>query len=715
MLSQELCNALEQDARNEAVIDMVVVAIVGASESSLWPNCARKNLLHYGRSSEEVLPVNPKHETVWGQQCWPNLRSLPITPAIAIVSVPAGRCADVVRDAAVAGVKSVVVIASGFSEGRVPSVGGAERQQELVSIAADAGISLYGPNCVGYSDFAAGICAIAEPIPLDIETGPVSFISQSGALVSAALAAFASDRVGLDFCVSIGNGAMVGVASLLNTLVERPTTELICAYLEGWGPGEFGEFIEAAALARAHGKLVVVVKSGRSQVAKELALSHTASLAGEDSLVDATFRSVGVLRVDSVAELARVAQIALLIGRDRWGELDDLGVVFLGQGGGSAGMAADLASVNRVRLASLSLSTTTEIQSLVGSASFIQNPFDLVGVSPDVMKAVGDSVYSDPTVGLVVTPCSTMFPDASPEMKTHRAFFRTAELLADEHSVPTVMNSIVHYPVTDWVARNLTAPYFAMSQGLALTFKALGCLFPEATVRKGDDLAEDLGGRSNGAVSVLDEAESREILDSQGIPVVPGILWDPRIRRAESALEDLRPPYALKAMIAGLTHKGKVGGVVLGLLTSPEVEAAARDMTRRLESRRLDCRRFLIEEMHFGPEVLLSSRRSGELGIFVTVGVGGTLSEVASRVCTLPSRALDDIEASVSALGIDACLRPGRLGELGTLARYLVRYVEEEKSVLEVEINPLIDSPSGWLAADAVVIREKRAGRIVHR
>ena len=130
--------------------------------------------------------------------------------------------------------------------------------------------------------------------------------------MSSGLAALQEEGLGVDSCVSLGNAARLNLAAAITTCVDRPGTRIICLYLESLGR-QMEELATALDAARAAGKKVIMVKAGRSAKARRAALTHTASIAGDDRLVDAFLDRHGVIRVASIGEMARTATLARLV------------------------------------------------------------------------------------------------------------------------------------------------------------------------------------------------------------------------------------------------------------------------------------------------------------------------------------------------------------------------------------------------------------------
>jgi acyl-CoA synthetase (NDP forming) len=692
--------------------DVTGAALVGASEGSFWMRWALRNLQAYGYQGE-IWPVNPNHKEVFGRPAYASLTHVPGVPRHVIVAIGAARCPEAVREAVSKGAEHIAVVTDGFAERRDPA--SIALQQELANACAGSPATLYGPNCVGFADFADGTCLIAEPVPHGLPTGPVTYISQSGALVSSGLSALGEEGLGLDWCVSLGNAAQLTLAAALETAVLRQGTQVICLYLESLGL-HTEQVASALETARAAGKRVIMVKAGRSAKARKAALTHTASIAGDDRLVDAFLDRHGVIRVDSIEEMARAATVASLVPEAR----SDQGIVVMGSSGGVAGLSSDLAVQHGVELTQLTAETRDRVRSMASSAAFLENPFDLAGLPSS--RATTEDIYhcvaQDPGVALIVYPFSVVFPDDSPENEMHRESVRMLTRVAQHTGTPVLVPSLALTAWTPWMAgHRRDEPKLSIVQDLGTTFAALRHFFPARQAALG---ASESGGRVQPEGVALDEAVSRERLKKAGIPVVPGMFCASEADAA-NAVGEVNGPFAVKLIAAGVTHRAKSGGVRLGCSSKAEVDAAWQSIVADARSNGIaapDIQGFMVEEMVTGPEVIVGLSRDPIFGPFLTVGHGGVDVETknAIRLGLLPLRAADITEMLVS-LGF-ARIAPG--GDLGPLAGLISQLIDAFtdgplSEAITIETNPIMLTPTGPVIADVLIIEPADEAALTER
>lgn len=665
------------------------VAIVGASEKSMWFGNFRRNLFNYGYEGE-LWPINPSTESVQGILTYRTLSEVGHKIDAVAVMLGAARCPQVVAEAVSLGVDDIVVVAAGFAELKTPE--GLSLQEQLVA-ACKPSTRLYGPNGVGFADFTNRLCLIGEPIVQEQPKGTVAVLSQSGALLASLIAAVVEDGAGVDWCVSLGNAAQFDLARAIDHVVARGHARSICIYAETLG-ADVDRLGTALARASEAGVTVVMLKAGRSQVANRIAYTHTASVAGDDAETDAFLRSFGVIRVDSLEELARVAVLAPMRRSTRGS-----GVAVVGSSGGQAAVAGELAHRDRLNLARLSEETMTIVRSVASGTSFVDNPFDLTegsGLNADLFAAV----YGDRNVGFVLSPWSITFPDDSPQQRHNQPIVRLAMKTAADTDTPTVISSLVNVPWTDWMIQmRRDNPHVAVVRGIETTVRALARLFPASGVQPPDGTGSSQAHAP--VAKLIREAEGRAILAALGLPVVPGHV---AVDDAEAVLaaDSIGYPVVVKLDVEGVAHKAKLGLVTVGCRDADEVRKAIAVGRQKLGGVEAS---ILVEQMAAGAEVLVGLHRSA-LGAFITIGGGGvgagagTLADtyrlpekrevIRDAIARAAGATSDDVAVG---LATDPVLELGAAFESGALAGYEA-----------VEINPMMLSPKGCWIVDVLMV-----------
>src|SRR3954465_12199361 len=92
------------------------VAIVGASADAGKLTGRPPLYLQKHGFSGAIYPVNPRASSIAGLTCYPDIKSLPQAPDVALVLVGAEHVLDAIRDLSGIGAGAAIVLAGGFAE-----------------------------------------------------------------------------------------------------------------------------------------------------------------------------------------------------------------------------------------------------------------------------------------------------------------------------------------------------------------------------------------------------------------------------------------------------------------------------------------------------------------------------------------------------------------------------------------------------------------------
>ena len=340
------------------------IAVVGASATpGKIGYFIVQNLLPF---EGPVYPVNPHNDTILGKKCFSALSEIPETPDWVIISVPAQAVPTVMEDAGRAEVKFVIIISAGFRE---TGSDGAAIEKEIQSIAAKYGIRFAGPNCLGLMLPHQNINATFAPVLP--RPGPVAFISQSGAIISAISDWEVVRDIGASAIVSVGNQANLTFIEYLQALTNDLHTKAVVLYIEELTDGS--AFIEA--VKKIIKRLpVIALKSGRSQRGQRAALSHTGSLAGSWEVYKEAFRETGIITAYSLKDAFETAG---LLASEGWPQGNRAVVVT--SAGGFAVLSADYAEDSGVHLIDLTGTMLDELNAFMPQIWSHENPIDMIG------------------------------------------------------------------------------------------------------------------------------------------------------------------------------------------------------------------------------------------------------------------------------------------------------------------------------------------------
>lgn len=343
------------------------IAVVGASERFGAGSLVIENLHTLGFSGK-IIPINPRYKELFGYPCYPSLSLVPAEVQIDCVAILLGypRVIPVLEEAGRRGIRGGWAFASGFAEAGPE---GAKLQEEMKRICTANDIQFCGPNCVGYANLQDRVGTYSAPISPTLRRGGVSAIAQSGSVI---LALANSNRgIGFSFLISSGNEAVVDLSDYIEYLLEDSRTEVIVTFIEAIRRPE--AFIRACARAAELDKPIIAVKVGRSEMARQVALTHTGALTGADGVQEALFKKLGVIRVDDLDQLLETAETFFRCHK-RLPKGDGVGAIAVS--GGEIGLISDLAEGLSLRFVPLSPEAQAEVRKRLPPFTAVGNPLD---------------------------------------------------------------------------------------------------------------------------------------------------------------------------------------------------------------------------------------------------------------------------------------------------------------------------------------------------
>jgi len=635
------------------------VAVIGASRRpDSFGGATFRHALAAGFRGE-LYPVNPNVDFVGSRRA---LASVPDAAELAIIAVPAPLVPGVARECAAAGVAALVVITAGFS---------AELLASLLDECRAGGMRLLGPNCMGVVNTDPEVSLSATFARADVPAGNVGFASQSGAFGAAAIDGAVRRGIGLSTFVSFGDKADLSSNDLLQFWEQDPATAVVALYLESFGnPRKFGRV--ARRVARA--KPVLAIKAGRLSARARVAESHTgALLAAVDTAVDALFASAGVIRCDGLDDLldaaAVLAEQPLPRGRR---------VAIVANARGPEVVCADACADAGLRVMAF--------ERHVADARFADAPS-----LQDAVKVAG--TLADAVIAIFVEHIAGGAEEAA------------VALAEAALGVPLLAVFMTPDPVPG-VLRAAKVPAFTAPEAAA---RALGRAAAYARWRAeapaepetpdgvdADAAAAILSGALAAGGGWLDPAGAEALLRAYGIPFIE----QRRTADPVAAAAELGGPVAVKAVVPGMVHKARAGGVRLNVT---DAGAAARELAARFES--LDG--YVVQRMaEPGVEMLVGVLADERLGPVVACAAGGeAVQEIADVQVRLAPLARAQATEMVHALRTSALLaREG--ADVDALADVIVRVAalaDAHPAIAELDCNPVIVSPDGALAIDARV------------
>ena len=660
------------------------VAVIGGGA---WGHAVVAQLRKFGFPGE-IWPVHPKAGEVGGIRALPGLDALPGPPDAAFVGVNRRATIETVAALSAMGAGGATCFAAGFAEAEAEDVEAADLQRALLKAAGE--MPILGPNCYGFINAMDRALLWPDQHGLvPVERGVAILTQSSNIAINLTMQA---RGLPIGYIVTAGNQAQTGQAEIAMGLLDDPRVSAIGLHIEGFRDLRAWEAF--AAKARERRVPVVVLKVGRSEAARAATVSHTASLAGGDAGAAALIRRLGFARVASLPELLETLKLLHACG-----PLPTNRIASISCSGGEASLAADTAHGRGVVFPPLNTAQRERLRAALGPMVALANPLDYnTYIWRDTAKMTAAwAAMMDPSLALTLIIVDYPRPDrcdaADWVHATDAALAAKAETGANVALVATLPELL-----PEAVAVRLMAGGVVPMHGLA---EALAAAEAAAALWGQDDAGPLLLPSPARSAPVLPEAEAKARLAAHGLAV-------PKARRASTpgeaaaAATEIGFPVVLKG--EGFAHKTEAGAVALGLADAAAVELAARGM---------QAASFLVEEMVLGgaAELLVGVVKDPAHGFALTLGAGGVLTELWEDTASLLLPASDaEIEAALDGLRVGRLIQ-GYRGKpaadhaaIRAAIRSIEAYViENADRVEEVEVNPLLCTPTRAVALDALI------------
>ena len=652
-----------------------------------------------GRHGGRLYLINPRYEEMEGKKCYPSLAALPEKPDLVFFGVPNAAVEETLQEAIALGIRAGIMVSSLY----LPEDSEPALPQRVAKLCRAHDFLLCGANGMGLYNFHKGAWLVGYDTRKNHRPGGIAFFTHSGSALCSMIDA--EGRIDYNFVASTGQELMLSQADYMDYALEHPSTQAIGLFMETIRDPKGFE----AALIKAQAKKipVVVIKVGKSPQAAALATSHSGALVGDDGAYQALFDRYGVVRVNSLDELAAT----LLLFQQSPQGLPKGGLVSLHDSGGERELFIDLAEERGVHLAKINETTADKLAGRLDHGLLPVNPLDAWGTGNDAYGIYADCMswmMQDPDAAIGAVVCDRL---------ADGAFFgehaRVAVRAMQASGKPVVCWSN-HQGSGD--AREAIAYWrdqgVVVADGVPALLAAVRALFqhrdfvaPGAAPPVDAAVVAKWRQRLSGG-DTLDENEGLDLLADFGLPAVPRRLAEDRAA-ALAAAETVGYPVVLKTAMPGIAHKSDVGGVKLGLKSAAELGAAYDDLAARLGPK------VLVAPMAGkGVEMILGMTRDAQLGPTILVGAGGIYAEILKDVVPLrppfdAAFALHQLERLKLRKLLDGArgAPPSDVKALAEAAAKLsVLAVALADVVKEIDVNPLIVLPSGAVAVDALIV-----------
>jgi acyl-CoA synthetase (NDP forming) len=684
------------------------IAIIGQSNDPGKTAGRPLKFLRQAGFAGPVYPVNALRSEVLGERAWPSVEALPEVPEHAYVVAGVEAAMEAIEACGRLGVAVATVLADGFGEA---GEAGHAREARLREIVATTGMRIVGPSSLGIVNLRNGalITANAAFDESDLPTGRIFAASHSGGMIGTLLSRGKACGIGFAGLVSVGGEADLSLGEICDVMLGDPDVDGYVLFLETLRHADrLRAFAQRAAAA---GKPVLAYKLGRSAQARELAVTHTGALAGEDDVADAFLRDCGIARVETLSALIEGLPLLARIPPRKEKRTPTAAVVTT-TAGGAATVVDPLASrgVDVIAPSEATLARFAAAGIKVAPARLID--LTLAGARYEIMKGTLDILTTAPEYDIVVAVVGS-----SARFYPHLAVQPIIDSAGSDKPIAVFL--VPEAPQARaalgaaGVANFYTPEACADAVAAALMRRAPRVLPGNASVPPPPPYPPPQEDREGGGTPTLpgkgrtlNELEAYALFDRLGIPHAPSVALDADL--TEPPAPPLGFPVALKVLSSEITHKSDVGGVMLGIPDAPSLLAAIAAMRARLP----EAQRVLMQPMIAGVgEVLIGYRVDPDVGPLVMVAAGGVYTEIyrdrSLRLAPVDVDTAAEMIAEVQGLKLLAGYRGKPAGDLAALAEAVaaLSQLAGEPAVVEAEVNPLIVRPQGHgvVAVDAVV------------
>ncbi|MDI1240002.1 MAG: acetate--CoA ligase family protein [Polaromonas sp.] len=702
------------------LLDPRAIVLVGASDRSAFSRSAWKNLQDLGYSGALHL-VSRSGGMAHGQQTHSSCAEIGEVVDVALVMVPIAAMDEVLRDVARCGARYAVVLAGGFAE---TGDAGRQLQEEMVRTAHQLGITLLGPNCLGFINFTRRAACWTGSMRAPALTGPISIVSQSGAIATFAKHFAHQQGIGLHCVISTGNESMLDLSAVADHLLDDADNRVIALFIESIR--DVARFRALARRAIQLGKPLVVLKVGRSPLATQAAQSHTGSIVGDDSVFDGVCKQFGLVRVRSIEEMVLTSRLLAMLG-----PLDGKGVAFLSVSGGMGELGADYAHMEDIFLPEFAPATLDALREALPAYATPANPLDMTGGAindPRLLTRALDTVMADP--GVALTVCIADVPTGLNDDWTPHFVSSVHEIgrATTGAKRPVVVISHTMKYVSDQaraLAAEAAVPYLAAGADLgmkavrhALSWSAQYARSRAVAFPQGNAVATATAEHPHS------EWESLRYLAGFEVPVVPAVLAT-SADAAIAAAQASGGPVVLKIASPDIAHKTEVGGVKLNLSGPDAVAEAYRAITTSVAAAAPAARIdgvLVVPMRRQGVELFVGVRRDPEWGHVLALGLGGVwieaLKDVSLRLLPITSVDVHDMLGELRGTRLLQGFRGAPAADLDRIAQTVARIGDAAlalgATLDTLEVNPLLVDGSRVEALDALVTYADRPGTSAH-
>jgi acetyltransferase len=673
------------------------VVVIGASQDPTKLGYLLATNLNRSGYKGAIHFVNLKGGELLGKTIYRSVLDVPDPVDLAAVLIPSKFVIPTLRECGKRGIRAAIIGAGGFRE-----IGpeGQALEQEMLRVAAEEGIRLLGPNCIGFLDTHLPLDTTFLPPPGPYP-GDVAFLSHSGAICAAAIDWARGQGYGISKLISLGNQADVTETDLLVPTAADGHTNVIALYLEGIQSGR--RFIDEARKVIPQTP-IIALKVGQFAAGQRAAASHTGALSGEESAYNAVFRRAGVLRAETSEEMFDQARALA------WCPLPEGNrVAVLTNAGGPGVTAADALEARGLKMAEFSPETISGLEEILPAAASLHNPVDmLAGAGPIQFAECLRVLLTDPGTDSVMV----IYP--TPPMYSAGAVAKALIPIIHQAQKPVVVSVMGDRLIQEAVEhlRAARIPEYRFPEraaaALAALVKRVGLLeyaSAEPVIRQ--DIKTDLVKeiiQENNQNHHLTAPVITQIMEAYGIPTAKMTLARNE-EEAASLAAAIGMPVVLKVASPDISHKTDVGGVLLNLADEKSVRGGYQTITNQAKAALPEAHItgvYVQEMVPLGQEVILGVVQDPQFGPVMMFGSGGTevegLKDLSFGLAPITEIEIGNMLQKTWAgrkLAGYRNIPPADIEAVRDVMVRLAQLANDFPQFAEIEINPLRIFPAG--------------------
>lgn len=700
------------------------VAVIGASKNETKRGFQSIQTLLANKYEGAIYPVNPKENQILGIPCYKSVRDIENTVDLALIATPAITTPSILEECGKKDVGGAVILAGGFRE-----IGGQGKalEEQMLSVASKYSIRIIGPNTSGMMNLHTNLNLVGIQ---DAPKGHIALLSQSGNMaLSIITEARLKSHKGFSYYVGVGNEADIKFHEYLEFFRQDSKTRAILMYVEGMREGR--KFLQQA-YTTTQEKPIILLKSGRSNVGKRSAGSHTGALAGISEVAKGAFERAGIVVIENSDELFPAAETLSNCPAIRNNQ-----VAILADGGGHATIAADILTDYGISLPELSDKTKERLRKILPAAASVVNPVDVAGgtdADPSLFADCADIILKDKNVGgLLIVGLfggyAIRFAE-SLSLKEEDAAHQLGKMMVRRNK-PIVLHSLYSSvrPHSLDLCRYYDIPVYDSVEVACKCIDALAqygnylksyhaktnFVLSRDTKSKTEGKALLANARRDGRRALL-EHEAKQLLNIHGAPSTEDMLVN-SVEQAVKTAAQIPGPVAMKIVSPDILHKSDADGVILNLKHKSEIEKAYARLIKNAKRFKpdADVRGVLISPMvPAGVEVIVGTKIDDQFGPVIMYGLGGVMVEILKDISfrVLPISRLSAqkmINETKSAPILDGVRGTARCDKKALIKLLLLisDVVEAYPEIEEMDLNPVIVHTSGLSIVDArIILRE---------